>query len=110
MNLENRAIYCRDNIDVLVAIDTEIVDMIYLDLPFNKNKSLTIPLRRLLQDLRLKIFFTEKIIKRNGKKNLKPHIENYMTFYRRCHFIQKIVMIWLISHTWQKGSLNAIAF
>ncbi|MCY4298918.1 MAG: hypothetical protein OXC61_06425 [Flavobacteriaceae bacterium] len=44
MNLENRTIYCRDNIDVLVAIDTETVDMIYLDPPFNKNKSFTAPL------------------------------------------------------------------
>ena len=39
MNIVNRTIYCRDNLDILRNIDSECVDMIYLDPPFNKKKS-----------------------------------------------------------------------
>lgn len=44
MNLQNRTIYCKDNIDILKNIDSECVDLIYLDPPFNKKKSFTAPL------------------------------------------------------------------
>ena len=42
--LKNRTIFCADNIDVLRGINTETVDLIYLDPPFNKNKVFTSPL------------------------------------------------------------------
>lgn len=37
MNIENRRIYHSDNIDILRGIDSNTVDLIYLDPPFNKN-------------------------------------------------------------------------
>ena len=37
MNLKNRTIFCRDNIDVLQGINSNSIDLIYLDPPFNKN-------------------------------------------------------------------------
>ena len=42
-NIKNRTIYCKDNLDILRNIDDESVDMIYLDPPFNKNKSFHAP-------------------------------------------------------------------
>ena len=42
-NIKNRTVYCKDNLDVLREIDDECVDMIYLDPPFNKNKSFHAP-------------------------------------------------------------------
>ena len=42
-NINNRTIYCKDNLDILRNIDDESVDMIYLDPPFNKNKSFHAP-------------------------------------------------------------------
>jgi len=39
MNIENRTIYCADNLDILRGIDSETVDLIYLDPPFNKNET-----------------------------------------------------------------------
>ena len=36
-NLQNRTIFCRDNIDVLQGINSNSIDLIYLDPPFNKN-------------------------------------------------------------------------
>jgi len=39
MNIESRTIYCADNLDILRGIDSETVDLIYLDPPFNKNET-----------------------------------------------------------------------
>ncbi len=36
-NLQNRTIFCRDNIDVLKGINSNSIDLIYLDPPFSKN-------------------------------------------------------------------------
>lgn len=39
MNVENRTIIEGDNLDVLRGLDSEIIDLIYLDLPFNSNRT-----------------------------------------------------------------------
>ena len=39
MNIQNRTIYHKDNLDILRGIDSETVDLIYLDPPFNTNKT-----------------------------------------------------------------------
>ena len=44
MNIQNRTIYCKDNLEILRGIDSETVDMIYLDPPFNKNQSFHAPI------------------------------------------------------------------
>ncbi len=36
--MENRSLFCADNIDVLKNIESNFIDLIYLDPPFNKNK------------------------------------------------------------------------
>jgi len=41
---ENRTIYCRDNLDVLYGLNSASVDLIYLDPPFNTNKTYTAPI------------------------------------------------------------------
>ncbi len=40
-NIPNRTIFCHDNLDVLHGINSECIDLIYLDPPFNKNKKFT---------------------------------------------------------------------
>ena len=35
-NVENRTIFCDDNLDMLTGIDSECIDLLYLDPPFNK--------------------------------------------------------------------------
>ena len=37
--VKNRTIFCRDNIEILKGIDTESIDLVYLDPPFNKNQN-----------------------------------------------------------------------
>ena len=37
-NIQNRTIYCGDNLEVLQGMGSNCIDLIYLDPPFNKNK------------------------------------------------------------------------
>ena len=43
LNVDNRTIFCRDNLDILQGINSNCIDLIYLDPPFNKNKKFTAP-------------------------------------------------------------------
>ena len=43
-NIKNRTIFCRDNLDILRGINSESVDLVYLDPPFNKKKVFTAPI------------------------------------------------------------------
>ena len=43
-NLKNRTIFCRDNLEVLRGINSNCIDLIYLDPPFNKNKNFVAPI------------------------------------------------------------------
>ncbi len=43
-NVPNRTIFCDDNLDIMRGINSECIDLIYLDPPFNKNKKFTAPI------------------------------------------------------------------
>ncbi len=44
MNVQNRTIFSNDNLPVLRGMDTESVDLIYLDPPFNSNRNYAAPI------------------------------------------------------------------
>lgn len=44
MNLKNRTVFSNDNLPVLRGIDTESIDLIYLDPPFNSNRNYAAPI------------------------------------------------------------------
>ena len=44
MNVKNRTIFCNDNLYILRGLDTESVDLIYLDPPFNSNRNYEAPI------------------------------------------------------------------
>ena len=44
MNVKNRTIFCNDNLYILRGLDTESVDLIYLDPPFNSNRTYSAPI------------------------------------------------------------------
>ena len=43
MNFANRTIWTADNIEILPGIDSECVDLVYLDPPFNSNRNYAAP-------------------------------------------------------------------
>ena len=59
-NVENRTIFCDDNIDILQGINSECIDLIYLDPPFNKNKKFTASVGTSAEGSCFNDIFTEK--------------------------------------------------
>ena len=44
MHVENRTIFENDNLHVLRSLDPDSIDLIYLDPPFNSNKTYEVPI------------------------------------------------------------------
>ena len=62
-NVENRTIFCKDNLDILQGINSECIDLIYLDPPFNKNKKFTAPIGTSAEGASFKDIFREDDLK-----------------------------------------------
>ncbi len=60
--IRNRSVFCRDNLEILRGINSNAIDLIYLDPPFNKNKDFTAPIGGTAEGASFKdIFGTEDI-------------------------------------------------
>ena len=66
-NLTNRTIFCQDNIDVLRGINSNSVDLIYLDPPFSKNDTFITKNNKNIE--KIKKFFIEEQEKYNRFPN-----------------------------------------
>ena len=62
-NVNNRTIFNRDNLDVLRGINSECIDLIYLDPPFNKNKKFTAPIGSSARGAGFDDIFREEMVK-----------------------------------------------
>ena len=77
-NVENRTIFCDDNLDVMQGINSECVDLIYLDPPFNKNKKFTAPIGTSAEGASFKDIFREEDVKDEWLLTVKEdHLELY---------------------------------
>ena len=87
-NVDPRTIFCHDNIDVLREINDECIDLIYLDPPFNKNKTFTAPLGTTASDIgaSFKDTWGEEDLKDEsmdhieGEENLKEYLDSVKNF------------------------------
>ena len=78
INISNRTIFCKDNLDVLQGINSESVDLIYLDPPFNKNKTFTASIGSNAEGASFKDYFREEDVKDEWVETIKEdHIELY---------------------------------
>ena len=78
LNIKNRTIFCKDNLDVLQGINSESIDLIYLDPPFNKNKTFTAPIGSSAEGASFKDYFREEDVKDEWVETIKEdHIELY---------------------------------
>ena len=78
INLSDRIIFCKDNLDVLQGINSESVDLIYLDPPFNKNKTFTAPIGSSAEGASFKDYFREEDVKDEWVETIKEdHIDLY---------------------------------
>ncbi len=63
LNVKNRTIFCKDNLDVLVGINSKSIDLIYLDPPFNKKKLFTAPIGTSAEGASFSDIFKEEDVK-----------------------------------------------
>ena len=81
-NIKNRTIFCRDNIDVLQGINSNSIDLIYLDPPFNKNKVFTAPIGSSAEGASFKDWFREEDLKDEWVQTIKEdnvELHNFLT-------------------------------
>ena len=78
-NLKNRTIFCRDNIDILRGINSNSIDLIYLDPPFNKNKIFTAPIGSSAEGASFKDTFRKEDVKDEWVQSIK---EDYDGLYK----------------------------
>ena len=61
--LKNRTIFCKDNLDILKGIDSNTIDLMYLDPPFNKKQEFSAPIGSSAEGAKFKDIFREEDIK-----------------------------------------------
>ncbi len=76
--IKNRTIFCKDNLDILQNINSNTIDLIYLDPPFNKKKVFTAPIGSSAEGASFKDYFREEDLKDEWLQTIKEdHIELY---------------------------------
>ncbi|MYB34264.1 MAG: hypothetical protein F4X92_03910 [Gammaproteobacteria bacterium] len=81
-NIQNRTIFCHDNLDVLQGINSECIDLIYLDPPFNKNKKFAAPIGSIAEGAGFKDIFREEDVKSEWLTTIRedhPELYRYLS-------------------------------
>ena len=79
-NLTNRTIYCKDNLEVLRGINSNSIDLIYLDPPFNKKKIFAAPIGSSSEGATFKDLFREEDIKDEWVQEIEEDYEGLHNF------------------------------
>ena len=74
-NVENRSIFCSDNLDILRNINSDCVDLIYLDPPFNKKKVFAAPIGSSAEGASFSDVFKEEDVKEEWVNTIKEDNE-----------------------------------
>ena len=78
--LKNRTIFCHDNLEILENINSNSIDLIYLDPPFNKKKVFTAPTGSAASGASFSDIFREKDIKEDWLQTIKEDNERLYNF------------------------------
>ena len=70
MNIKNRTLYIADNLDVMQNIDSECIDLIYLDPPFNSNEDYQAPIGGPAEGANFKDIWREEDIRTHWIDNI----------------------------------------
>lgn len=77
--INNRTIFCRDNLDILQGMNSNSIDLIYLDPPFNKKKVFTAPIGTAASGASFRDIFQTKDVKAEWITTIKE--DNEVLFY-----------------------------
>ncbi len=81
-NVPNRTIFCDDNLDIMRGINSECIDLIYLDPPFNKNKKFTAPIGSSAEGAEFSDIFRQEDVKDEWLVTIKedhPELYHYLS-------------------------------
>ena len=81
LNVKNRTIFCKDNLDIMRGMNSECVDLIYLDPPFNKDKKFTAPVGSSAEGASFKDIFREEDLKKEWLYTIRedqPDLYHYL--------------------------------
>ena len=80
LNIKNRTIFCKDNLDILQEINSNCIDLIYLDPPFNKKKEFTAPMGSSAEGASFRDWFMEKDVKDEWIETIKEDYDGIYQF------------------------------
>ena len=80
VNVANRTIFCHDNLEVLQGINSDSIDLIYLDPPFNKKKTFTAPIGTSAEGASFKDIFYQEDIKDEWIQVIKEDLHEVYNF------------------------------
>ena len=63
MNVDNRTLFIADNLDIMRGMDSDTIDLIYLDPPFNSNRNYKAPIGSPAEGAEFKDIWTDEDIK-----------------------------------------------
>ncbi len=97
MNINPRTIYCKDNLDILEGVNSECIDLIYLDPPFNTKKTFTAPIDSSAEGAAFSDIFREEDIKNEWVETIRyentelfEYLKGVKTFsntYNYCYLV-----------------------
>ena len=95
-NIKNRTIFCKDNLDLLRGMNTETIDLVYLDPPFNKNKTFTAPIGTSAEGASFKDIFKEEDVKEEWVKTFEEDNERLFDFLHSIKNTLNIIFVILL--------------
>ncbi len=81
-NIKNRTIFCKDNLDILEGINSDCIDLIYLDPPFNTNKIWHAPIGSNAEGAKFDDVFKEEDVKDEWLETIKEDYDELYDFLR----------------------------
>ena len=98
MNVENRTLFIADNLDIMRGIDTDCIDLIYLDPPFNSKKQWKAPIGSPAEGATFKDIWTDEDVKDGWYSEIAenyPHIHQIILAAE--HTYDHSMMIYLMA-------------
>lgn len=85
LNVKPRTIFCKDNLEILEGINSNCIDLIYLDPPFNTKKVFTAPIGSSAEGAEFSDIFRKEDIKNEWVKSIEfesPYLHNFLQHTR----------------------------
>lgn len=98
MNIKNRTLFISDNLPILRGIDSETIDLIYLDPPFNKKKKFKAPIGSPAEGAEFKDIWTDEDVKHEWHGQIaETHEALYQIIQASALTSDKSMMIYLMA-------------